>query len=152
MTADVRYRINRPKVILESFEDEVVLVNLDTGTYYSIDAVGAAVWGWVERGATVAETVAGITAAYTGEREEIELAVTRFVDELIQNNLIVPAETTSLTEAKPGSPAATPQPFTAPTLNQYSDMQELLLLDPIHEVDESGWPNVYGKPGAAPQA
>jgi hypothetical protein len=25
-------------------------------------------------------------------------------------------------------------------LNKYSDMQELLLLDPIHDVDDAGWP------------
>jgi hypothetical protein len=30
--------------------------------------------------------------------------------------------------------------FTHPQLQKYTDMQELLLLDPIHEVEESGWP------------
>ena len=25
-------------------------------------------------------------------------------------------------------------------MEKYDDMQELLLLDPIHEVDEAGWP------------
>jgi hypothetical protein len=27
-------------------------------------------------------------------------------------------------------------------LQKFTDMQDLLLLDPIHEVDESGWPRV----------
>ena len=31
--------------------------------------------------------------------------------------------------------------FEKPVLQKYSDMQDLLLLDPIHEVDEMGWPN-----------
>jgi hypothetical protein len=26
-------------------------------------------------------------------------------------------------------------------LNKYTDMQDLLLLDPIHEVDAAGWPS-----------
>jgi hypothetical protein len=26
-------------------------------------------------------------------------------------------------------------------LQKFTDMQELLLLDPIHEVDERGWPH-----------
>ena len=30
--------------------------------------------------------------------------------------------------------------YESPQLEQYSDMSELLLLDPIHEVDEQGWP------------
>jgi hypothetical protein len=32
--------------------------------------------------------------------------------------------------------------FTQPVLEVYTDMQDLLLLDPIHEVDEeAGWPS-----------
>ncbi len=31
--------------------------------------------------------------------------------------------------------------FTEPTVHTYADMQDLLLLDPIHDVDETGWPN-----------
>jgi hypothetical protein len=31
--------------------------------------------------------------------------------------------------------------FEKPGLQKYSDMQDLLLLDPIHEVDEMGWPH-----------
>jgi hypothetical protein len=40
-----------------------------------------------------------------------------------------------------------PEPLTAaaaitaaPVLEKYTDMQELLLLDPIHDVEEAGWP------------
>jgi len=33
--------------------------------------------------------------------------------------------------------------FSAPRLDKYTDMQQLLLIDPIHEVsDEQGWPKV----------
>jgi len=32
-------------------------------------------------------------------------------------------------------------PFVAPVLERYEDMQDFLLVDPIHEVDDSGWPN-----------
>ncbi len=28
-----------------------------------------------------------------------------------------------------------------PRLETYSDMQDLILLDPVHEVDERGWPH-----------
>ncbi len=30
--------------------------------------------------------------------------------------------------------------FCLPIIEKYTDLEELLLLDPIHEVDESGWP------------
>ena len=32
-------------------------------------------------------------------------------------------------------------PFVPPTLEKYTDMQDLVLLDPVHEVDERGWPH-----------
>ncbi|MBX3014591.1 MAG: hypothetical protein KF832_23935 [Caldilineaceae bacterium] len=31
--------------------------------------------------------------------------------------------------------------FETPVLNEFTDMQERLLLDPIHEVDHAGWPH-----------
>jgi hypothetical protein len=30
--------------------------------------------------------------------------------------------------------------FTRPVLTKFTDMQDLLLLDPIHDVNSSGWP------------
>jgi hypothetical protein len=35
--------------------------------------------------------------------------------------------------------------FQPPTLRKYTDMQDLLLIDPIHEVDDLGWPGVKAK-------
>jgi hypothetical protein len=42
----------------------------------------------------------------------------------------------------PGDDVQGELPFVAPVLDKYTDMQELLLLDPIHEVDASGWPKL----------
>ena len=35
---------------------------------------------------------------------------------------------------------AAKKPYTAPAVQKYDDLEDLLLLDPIHEVDEAGWP------------
>ena len=32
--------------------------------------------------------------------------------------------------------------FQLPKLNIYTDMEALLLADPIHEVESDGWPNI----------
>ena len=41
-------------------------------------------------------------------------------------------------------PAVTPtdEPYQAPVLQAFDDMQDLLLFDPIHEVEPTGWPQV----------
>jgi hypothetical protein len=30
--------------------------------------------------------------------------------------------------------------YVAPAFDRYTDMAELLLIDPVHDVDEAGWP------------
>jgi hypothetical protein len=32
--------------------------------------------------------------------------------------------------------------WVAPTIQRYEDMQAMLLADPIHDVDQSGWPTL----------
>jgi len=57
------------------------------------------------------------------------------------------AESLLVPLASAPSPASTRKPslladapFVLPVLERYTDMQELLLIDPIHDVDETGWP------------
>ena len=145
MSVDVRYRVNKPNVILEDFDDEVVIVNLASGNYYSVDAVGAEIWTMVQKGDTAAEIAAHLSRQYDGSPEIIEQAVIKFIGEVLSENLIVPDD--AACAATPGPDNSSPQvrrSFTSPELHKYTDMQELLLVDPIHEVDETGWPNIAG--------
>ena len=32
-------------------------------------------------------------------------------------------------------------PYVPPVLEKFTDMQDLILLDPVHEVSERGWPH-----------
>jgi len=141
--ADV-FRINGPQVIAENIDGEVVLVNMDHGIYYSTDRVGADVWGLIEAGRSVGEVRAAICARYDADRAEIVTAVSNFLLELQGEALIVAVDVTEgpRSGAEPlAAPPATRPPFRPPTLNKYTDMKDMLLLDPIHDVEESGWPS-----------
>lgn len=138
------YRVNRPKVIFEAFEDETVLINLDSGTYYSFPGSGALIWDLIASGRTVGEVIAQLQQWFPDDTAEIEICVVNFIGKLVEESLIeqaarglnatAPVEQALLRKC-PGSK------FEKPSLQKYSDMQDLLLLDPIHEVDEMGWPN-----------
>ena len=41
MSSDIRFRINRPRVVYEVMDDEVVIIDFDTGNYYSLEKVAA---------------------------------------------------------------------------------------------------------------
>ena len=148
MTSSVCFRVNSPNVIQETIDGEVVIVNLDNGNYYSLDNVGAVIWSFIESGAAVAEVVVRIRQRYEGNHVDVEDAVNQFVAELQQEALIVPdgakePEGIKGLDGQVETGADTKKfRFEVPTLHTYTDMQDLLLLDPIHEVDETGWPNV----------
>jgi len=140
-------QVNSPDVIFEIFDDEIVLINLENGNYYSITNVAAIIWKHIGDGSFIGEIAKRISNAYQGERKEIEQAIISFLGELQQESLIrfVDVEESS-GDLKPetignvGVEAQKPD-FKAPVFDRFTDMQDLLLLDPIHEVDESGWPN-----------
>ena len=142
-----RFRINSPKVIHETIEGETVIVNLDSGNYYSLDRVGADVWTLIGESVPLHGIIEDIAYRYIGEQKEIEKAVYEFVNELQRDALIVTDEPQrSGNEAKLGTQDVTKQikerySFEAPVLHKYTDMQDLLLLDPIHDVEEEGWPS-----------
>lgn len=143
MAVSARFQVTGPKIVHEVFDDEVVIINLDTGTYYSVDGVAAEVWSRID-GETVTEIVDDLTNRYGTGEQEVAPFVMRFLDELQSEGLIVPAET--LRERTGEGRNTTAQVrrgngrFQAPVLRKFDDMQELLLLDPIHDFDDAGWP------------
>lgn len=136
-SADV-LRPNTPMVISEIVEDEVVLVNFDSGSYYSLAGSGTQVWRALELGATAPEILDAVLGHFGGPRDEVEAAVTSFLDELIAEELVVAdgQRTADSNGTVRGSAS-----FVAPRLERFDDMRDMLLLDPIHDVDEGGWPN-----------
>jgi hypothetical protein len=142
-------------VVLESFSDETVAVHLGTGRYYSIDLVGTEVVDLMQTGNPLGRIVGHLATRYGADEGLVDEAVTDFVVRLLDEGLIRPASGDRPVDALPDvAPAAAP--FSRPTLAVYSDMEDLLLLDPIHDVDETGWPvraeAVEGDPGAPPDA
>lgn len=132
------YRINSPQVVHETIDGETIIIDFESGTYYSVREVANQIWAWIGEGNHVDQIVAQALTHYTGEPSEIESTVRAFMSNLAKETLIVTAEPTTLPSVHPS--AGVREPFTPPLLERYTDMQDLLLLDPIHEVDEQGWP------------
>ena len=139
-----RFRVNTPTVTHETIDGEAVIINLDSGNYYSLVEVGSLIWGLVEKGASANELQNLVQQTYQGDASDIDRGVQELLAQLQQENLIVPCdgagEAVDLTGAAPTNNNHEKPSFNPPLLHKYSDMQELLLLDPIHDVDETGWP------------
>ena len=140
----VSHGINTPRVVRQTIDAETIIIDFDSGAYFSADSVGAVIWERVAQNASVNDIVRALTQRYAGDRADIEQGVEQFLIELQRESLIAPLD------GAPSAPRATPAmpdpnlaerpAFQVPSLLKYTDMQDLLLLDPIHEVDEQGWP------------
>jgi Coenzyme PQQ synthesis protein D (PqqD) len=138
---DVGLRVNAPHVIHESIDGEVIVINLGTGSYYSLKGSGAAVWHALDQGRSTAhDLVDALEALYEGSREEFAAGVQHILRLLRDEGLIVEAETAVVAAAPVEEPTGSKMAFELPNLEKFTDMQDLVLLDPVHEVDATGWP------------
>ncbi len=136
-----RYRINAGKVAHETIDDETIMINFDTGAYYSTDQLGMEIWEHMKCDDTLAGLCDMMARRYTGVRAEMEAALHGFLQEMVTEGLLLAmesSETASITTSREHDAPSTP--FHPPVLQKYTDMQDLLLLDPIHDVDAQGWP------------
>ncbi len=136
-----------PQVVREVFDDEVIIINMESGNYFSLNATGAYVWSLIEAGFAVDVIVGRVRSDFEGADAFAAQSVKDLLDQMLREGLIVPGAGPAPTPSPVSNPA-TKKPFETPTLAVYTDMQELLLLDPIHDVDETGWPQRQDEPKA----
>ncbi|MGH7523896.1 MAG: PqqD family protein [Gemmatimonadales bacterium] len=135
--------INAPAVVGEIIDGEAVIMDLALGHYFSTRGTGAVIWSGVAAGMSRPAIVGMMTGRYRCDPAELAIAVDRFVNELLEHHLVIesaPAAGGSAPGASCGPNDALVE-FVPPELHRYTDMEELLLLDPIHDVDEVGWPS-----------
>jgi len=136
------FRVNAPHVIAETIGGETIIVHLSTGCYFNLGGSAVDIWDGVAAGESSDAITQRLVARYDAGEAEIEAAVNRILEELRSEELIVPGQETDVTTV--GGEAATPEtraPFEQPSLSKFTDMQDIILLDPVHEVDARGWPH-----------
>ena len=134
------YRVSGPRVIYENIDGELILVHMEKGTYFNTDEVGAFIWTMVEGRATATEIIHAVEARYEDAGEGIPGAVRRFLGRLLDEDLAAEDHDPAAPRGAAPPVPAMRQPFAAPALQAFRDMQDMLSLDPIHDVEAAGWP------------
>jgi hypothetical protein len=125
--------INRPAVIFDVQGDEAVVIDLTTGRYFRLDAPSTVLWQQFAAPATPAAVLASCTTP-----EVLGPAFDAIVSDLMARGLLRPAA--GPMDADTGVPR--PWRFEGFKLEEFTDLEDILGLDPIHEVDpEKGWPH-----------
>jgi hypothetical protein len=132
-----RFAINAPDVVAEKFDGEYVILNLQNGRYYALSGPAAAVWDDVIAGHTPEFLIAAVEKRAPARMHGVRSLLASLVSE-------------GLVAADPGKGPPAEQPLSTNSIagsdgdlgfEVYDDMADLILADPIHDVDEkSGWP------------
>lgn len=136
------YRTRDQQLVQERIDDETIVINMETGSYYSLKGSAIDIWQQLSTGADVPTVCTMLSTRYSGDEAFIAESVEGLVQELIRENLIeVSSQPGSIDPVEIAPDVANPlSPFMAPEFEVYTDVQDLLLLDPIHDVTDSGWP------------
>jgi len=119
---------NSDEVAAELMDGEAVMINLSNGMYYSTAGVGGLVWQHIENGVPIAAICEQVSRHYGMDADVVEHDVLHFADRLIAEGLVTVGDAAgAATAAADLPPAGT---YTAPELNVYRDMGDLLALDP----------------------
>ena len=87
LTDKTKVRIPR-QVILRQVEDEAVLLNLDDGTYYGLNPVGARMVEVLHQGADVGSACRMLLQEYDVKEEQLRRDMERLIGEMLSRGLV----------------------------------------------------------------
>jgi hypothetical protein len=142
-----KYQIDRSRIIFEQFEDETVLVNTETGYYYSLSNTGSEILRLLDEGCLADDVPTILFGSCEGTHQRRDI-VQKFVERLVGESIItVRSSDYSNQIGRDPGPARYGEgiEYVPPVLERFDDVRDLLLIDPIHQVDqEYGWPKEVG--------
>lgn len=134
------FRVRQPEVTFEDFKKEILVIDLKTGHYHSLRDSATHIWRLLSNGHSVETAIPWLANFYGIEKAVLEPEAVAFISELAKQQLLVPDGGLPEVSALPSADSAD-ETYTKPVMESYTDLQDLLLLDPIHEVNEAGWPH-----------
>ena len=116
-------------VAAKVIDGEAIIMNLTNGAYYSMDGVGGLMWHGIELGQQGDVIVDRIALRFGADAARVRADFDRLVAELLKEGLILESDVDSAPPA-PADGSLSDTGYTAPVLNKYTDMADLLALDP----------------------
>ncbi|MGA2009561.1 MAG: hypothetical protein ABSH51_03350 [Solirubrobacteraceae bacterium] len=128
------------QLVYETIDGETVVIDLATGSYYSLEGAAAVAWQGLVAADDVAVTAARIAQDNGATTAAVLPALSDLYGELHAMGLLRSAPVCPAGDAGPPS-ANGAAGFSIPPVQRYDDMREHLLVDPIHQVERGeGWP------------
>lgn len=132
------YQLNEKKMFFDIADGQAVVINFVSGMYYGTTALGSVILERLVKGCA-SEEIAGAVKALPGCPEDFDIQFSAFIMKLKDKEILLDGETHPGGGEEIGEMALT-DGFDL-TLDEFSEVQDLILADPVHDVDvEQGWP------------
>jgi hypothetical protein len=133
----ILYSLNTTSLSIEDFGGETVMVNFDTGKYYGLSGSARVIVHCLARYCSLDEIVAQLERHYEPGEQDFRQMAEGFL-KILDGEKLLNAWEASIDAIEP---PAERTPFLPPALEVHSDLQELIMLDPVHDANpEHGWP------------
>lgn len=138
---DRTYQVNETDVVNEKIGSEIVVINLETGCYYSLNRTASLLWDLISDRATDREITGLMVRNFNISEEAAVRQFGDFIKYMMDEKLITEIENNRSGHKSSIDEIDSTFDYEKPLVTRHSDMQEMLRLDPIHEVTDLGWPN-----------
>jgi hypothetical protein len=129
--------IATPICVAENFDGEIVALNLDTGLYFSLPGLAGAIWRDLNAGHPPEKIVTELASA----NDVLGRDAFRFINSLVSHGLLRENGEADSTLPEPEYRTLVECGESDLTFSAHDDLKDLVMTDPIHDVDESaGWP------------
>jgi hypothetical protein len=140
MNLDNAYEIDTLRTMSETLDEETIIISLENGNYYNLNSTATVIWNKIEEHYTAAQIIQYISNCYNESVDNIKSNVEEVLKTLEKDELITKSDNIEKIEIEYKDVAK--EKYIIPLVEKYEDMQEMLLADPIHDVEEKGWPKV----------
>ena len=132
MRNESKLQLNQAEATAQILDNEVIIIRLTDGTYYSMEGVGVFIWRLVEGSNDIEEIVEAVTEHYGVDIALVRKDINNLVDMLLNERLVIydeAAKKKTQTDLAPDHNIDGAK-YQTPLLNVYEDMNDLLALDP----------------------
>jgi Coenzyme PQQ synthesis protein D (PqqD) len=136
----MHYVVDTTNISHERLHDEVIIINLASGAYYSGLGTAADLWTLLSRGASLAEAASMLAIKYACDQKTVSLDIERSLSFLVERGILQRGDAVPHQNVELMLPELARGAWSPPKFDEYTDMWDLIRLDPIHDVGDAGWP------------
>lgn len=131
------YILNSPKMFGDVADGIAVIINSETGIYYGLNGLGTQIYENIINGVET-DAIIESFAAFSGNNSDTIRHVLEFIEFFLKKEILIPSPRQTVPPSLDW--ASLDSDNALPEIKEYMDAQEMLLADPIHEVnEETGW-------------